>query len=379
VVTLLAIEACRFIDHVEDLEMQINTNNYSIAEIIEMLDRRELIVNREYQRGSGLWPAGPSSYFIDTILEGFPFPKIYMYEFMTRPDRKLRKEIVDGQQRISSIVRFHNNEYAVSGDSKYVGLRFSDLDDELKDRFLSYSVSVDVIRNAHPSDILQMFRRMNAFTLPLNEAEKRHSSFQGSFKWTVNALTDSLNPFFVEFGVFTNREIVRMADAELVSECVLAMERGVISTSASDLRALYKKYDDAFPEREMYSDRILAAVEFISGPLEPLRRTFMMKPYALLSLLTALIHCRFGIEALSANWAVEPLGRFCANENEALENLIALAMAHEGKEVEGPYYKYVWSTIGGTNRAPRRTARVAAILRALGAHVPDAVDADLPS
>jgi len=85
--------------------MQINSNSYSVSEILDMLERRELLVNSEYQRGSGLWPNGPSSYFIDTILEGFPFPKIYLYEYLTRPDRRLRKEIVDGQQRVNAIVR----------------------------------------------------------------------------------------------------------------------------------------------------------------------------------------------------------------------------------------------------------------------------------
>ena len=80
--------------------MQINTNNYSVLEILNMLERRELMVNRDYQRGSGLWPAGPSSYFIETILEGYPFPKIYMYEFLARPGRELRKEMFAGIRRL---------------------------------------------------------------------------------------------------------------------------------------------------------------------------------------------------------------------------------------------------------------------------------------
>src|SRR3546814_1570058 len=37
--------------------------------------------------------------------------------------------------------------------------------------------------------------------------EKRHSSFQGAFKWFINHLADELNEFFAEFGVFTNRQI----------------------------------------------------------------------------------------------------------------------------------------------------------------------------
>src|SRR3546814_450405 len=136
--------------------MNINTNNYSILEIIGMLDRKELIVNPDYQRGSGIWPDGPSSYFIDTRLEGYPFPKIYMYECMDRSTRGIRKEIVDGQQRIKTIVRFHEDGLSLQGESKYAGKRFSDLDEEIQNQFVSYTVSVDVIRNATRAEILQM-------------------------------------------------------------------------------------------------------------------------------------------------------------------------------------------------------------------------------
>lgn len=342
-----------------------------------MIDRRELLINNQYQRGSGLWPPGPSGYFIDTILSGYPFPKIYMYEYMDRRLRALQKEIVDGQQRITAILRFVNDELTVNGDSEFSGKRFSELDEDTQDRFRSYTVSVDVIRNANASDILQMFRRMNAYTLPLNEAEKRHSSFQGDFKWEVNRLTDELNEFFVEFGVFTSRQIVRMADAELVSDCILAQERGVISTSPRDLTALYKMYDNNIGASGESFLEIKDAVGFITSDLEVLRRTHMMKPYALHSLITALVHCRRGIPAIGEKFEVGPLGRYAKNAGEAANNLLALAQAHEAKEEEGPYAKYVWGCSGGTNRAPRRTARVAAVLRALGAEVPAHVDDDL--
>lgn len=357
--------------------MIINTNNYSIQELVNMIDRRELLVNNQYQRGSGLWPPGPSGYFIDTILSGYPFPKIYMYEYLDRRIRALQKEIVDGQQRITAILRFVNDEIAVTGDSEFAGKRFSELDDDTQDRFMSYTVSVDVIRNANTSDILQMFRRMNAYTLPLNEAEKRHSSFQGDFKWAVNRLTDELNEFFVEFGVFTNRQIVRMADAELISDCILAQERGVVSTSPRDLTALYRRYDSDLEKSEEYTREIKAAIGFVTSDLEVLRRTHMMKPYALHSLITALVHCRRGIESIGEKFEVEPLGRYALRPAEAANNLLALAQAHEAKEEEGPYATYVWGCSGGTNRAPRRTARVAAVLRALGANVPAHVDDDL--
>lgn len=321
--------------------MNINGNNYSILEIIGMLDRNELTVNSAYQRGSGFWPDGPSSYFIDTILEGYLFPKIYLHESLDRPARGIRREIVDGQQRIKTIIKFHRNDLTLRGDSNFAGMKFEDLDEEHQDQFLTYSVSADVIRNATSAEILQMFRRMNAYTLPLNEAEKRHSSFQGQFKWFINRLADSLNEFFVEFGVFTNRQIVRMSDAELATDCVLAMERGVISTSAGDLRGLYKRYDEQFPHTDHYENQIQQAFRFIATDLEGLRGSHMMKPYALHSLVTALIHCQYGIEEISRNWGAPPTGNFAMDSPSASEMLLELAQAHEAKEEDGSHARYV--------------------------------------
>lgn len=357
--------------------MHISTSNYSIAEIISMIDRRELVVNQGYQRGSGIWPEGPSSYFIDTILEGYPFPKIYLYEFMDRALRAPKKEIVDGQQRIGTIQRFVKGEFAIRGESAFSGKKFQDLDDETQDAFMAYTISADVIRNAKRSEILQMFRRMNAYTLPLNAAEKRHSSFQGAFKWSINDISDSLSEFFQEYGVFTPRQIVRMADAELIADIILAIEEGVVSTSESDLTALYKKYDDHYPIGHEHREKILSSVDFIISDLSALRGTYMMKPYALHSLITSLIHCRYGIDPIEAATSAPPIGRFAVSSNTANANLLALAQAHEAKELDGPFGKYVWGANAGTNRIGRRLARVSATLRALGAKVPASVDADL--
>lgn len=360
--------------------MQINPNTYSIAEILAMLERRELHVNRDYQRGSGLWPDGPSSYFIDTVLENYPFPKIYFYEYLQRPDREMKKEIVDGQQRINTILRFYNNEFSLGTESRLSGHYFRDLDDDDKDKFLGYAVSVDVIRNARPSEILQMFRRMNAYTLPLNDAEKRHSGFQGKFKWFINDISGHLNEFIIEYGVFNKRQVVRMADAEFLSEVILSFERGIISTSPTDLKKLYEKYDIELPYQieNDYRSKIIDTTRYIFENFEDLRKTNMMKSYALHSLIVALVHCKYGIAAIEGEWGVHPTGRFAVNPENASRQLLALAQAHEAKEIDGPFGKYVWGASGGTNREPRRRARVAQIMRILGAEVPEAMDADLP-
>lgn len=350
--------------------MIINPNSYSILEILDMIDRKELIVNKSYQRHAGLWPVGASSYFIDTIFEGYPFPKIYLYEFINPSERKIKKELVDGQQRITAIRRFINNEFPIKGDSVFSGMKFSDIDTESQNKFLYYSVSVDVIRNATKSEILQMFRRMNAYTQPLNNAEKRHSLYSGFFKWFVNEVADNLNDFFIEYGVFTEKQIVRMQDAEFVTELVIAIEHGIVSSSPKHLSDTYKKYDEDFPLRDEYFSRIKDVFDFIITNFSFLRNTYMMKPYALHSLFIALYFYKFGLDNFAFDELQSPK---CWPDNLAQisSRLELLNEAHEDKAWGSPYYQYVYGIESSTNKARQRLSRFFSILDAFGYDLPE--------
>ena len=357
--------------------MHLSNNNYSIAEIIAMLERRELQINRAYQRGSILWPSGARSYFVDTILEKFPFPKIYFYEVYDRINGELRRELVDGQQRVFTIQDFRKDVFAISGESKFKGLKFSDLNEEQTADFMSYTVSVDVIRNATRGEILQMFRRMNAYTLPLNEAEKRHSTFQGEFKWFVNDISKELSEFFFKFGVFTNRQVIRMADAELISEIVLSMENGIINNKPADLNSLYKKYDNNALARDTdLHKRIIETVRDITS-FRSLENSYLMKPYALHMLVVAIMHLKCRIPALEEQLVLRYPDRLGIVGPRIEDRLITLAQAHEAKESEGPHSEYVWGCQAGTNRAGRRLARLKGVLAALGNPVDNVLDANL--
>ena len=57
--------------------MEINNSAYTIAEIIGGYTRKDIRINRSYQRSGGIWPSSAQTYFIDTILEKYPFPKLY--------------------------------------------------------------------------------------------------------------------------------------------------------------------------------------------------------------------------------------------------------------------------------------------------------------
>ncbi|AXF09522.1 hypothetical protein CUJ91_17480 [Paraburkholderia graminis] len=345
--------------------MKVEEGKYSLAELVDWFRNRVLIVNPEYQRGGGLWPPAAKSYFIDTILRDFPFPKVYFHEYVDKSTRKPRREIVDGQQRLSTIVEFVDGKFALGRNAReYEGKRFEDLPEAIHEVFWSYTVSVDVIRNADRSEILQMFRRMNAFTLPLNEAEKRHSEFFGEFKDWVNETLDRIGSVLIDWKVLTSRQIVRMADAEFISDLALAVEEGIVSTSPAKLRSLYKRNDTGFEDLQRVDERIMGAFQATLEHLSAIQDTYATKPHVFHSLLCALIHNRFGLPGAEASTGIAPSGEYFADAGRAVESIRRLAAAHEEKDV-GEFSEYVRAASEGGNRGPQRAIRVKWLCRAL--------------
>jgi hypothetical protein len=345
--------------------MRVEEGKYSIAELADWYRRRDLVANTEYQRGGSLWPSAAKSYFIDTIIKEFPFPKVYFHERIDRESKRPKREIVDGQQRIGTIVDFIDGKFALGSNARGMeGKRFKQLTEEQQDAFFAYTVSVDVIRNADRAEILQMFRRMNAFTLPLNAAEKRHSEFFGLFKDWVNTVLDQFGTMVIDWQILTSRQVVRMADAELVADLALAIKEGIVSTSPPKLLMIYKENDTTFSGREIMDERIRGALDTLLNDFSELRSTYMTRPHIFHSLVCSLIHAKFGLTGVEITTGIAPAWRYYTDRDRALTSLKRLAAAHEEKDA-GEFYEYVQAASEGGNRANQRAIRVKWISRAL--------------
>lgn len=346
--------------------MKLDNSTYSVAELRDMLGRKDLVVNTSYQRGAGLWPPSARSYFIDTMLMGFPFPKLYFYESLDRSSRRVIREIVDGQQRITSIMDFVQDKFSLTSVSRqYEGMKFSELPDDIQMEFLSHPIPVDVIRNATKSEILEMFRRMNAYTLPLNESEKRNAQYHGPFKWFVNTLTDELSATIVGFNILTNRQIVRMLDAELIADMVLSLESGIVSTSPALLTKLYSRYEEQFDKEQEYRDQIREFFEFINQQLTDFKDSYLMKAYSVHTLFCAYVLNKVGLPDENNELGLMSIGRPYNDINVAREQLRALSFAHESTDIEGEFKEYVLAVRGATTRKPSRITRTLYLAKAL--------------
>lgn len=270
--------------------MKVNVTSFTVGEYCEQLGSGQIVVNRDYQRSSKVWPSAAKSYLLDTILLGFPLPKLTLYQ-KTDPDtRRTIKEIVDGQQRSEAICQYLSGRYRLSPKSPFAGRRFSQLDEEDRIRLLEYPIYVDLLTAATPEEVRLLFRRINSYTVPLNRQETRHAIFQGEFKWFINELAERYATALKNMGVATEAQLTRMADAELFGELILALIDGIKTASPAAITELYERYDREFPHADEMRRRFASAFDLLVR-MDSLHGGPLMKPYHFYSLFLAAAHC----------------------------------------------------------------------------------------
>jgi len=92
----------KLLTEIEKVRKEYRTDNYpmSIGELISMYQNNEMVINPEFQRYFR-WTNTQRTKLIESILLGIPVPAIFTFQ---RKDGKW--EVVDGLQRISTILQF---------------------------------------------------------------------------------------------------------------------------------------------------------------------------------------------------------------------------------------------------------------------------------
>ncbi|MGH2939401.1 MAG: DUF262 domain-containing protein [Solirubrobacterales bacterium] len=288
--------------------MEIVPNSDTVANFCADLGNNIVRVDFRYQRSEKVWPKAAQSFLIESILLGYPVPKLYLHQKTDRVSRSTIHFIVDGQQRTVAINSFFNDELRLTRKLELpeaAGRTYSELPEELQDRFLSYPLGLDLFVNASEEQVREIFRRINSYEVPLNAEEQRHARWQGDFKWYIYRLSKHLDKYFDAFGTFSDSQLVRMQDMKLLAEISHAMLKGITTTSKTDLDRLYRDNDEGFPGEAGLRRKIEEAVEFVDT-LPGIHGSGLMKAYSMYSLILAIAHAkvRFRLLILSGTAAL---------------------------------------------------------------------------
>jgi uncharacterized protein with ParB-like and HNH nuclease domain len=107
-----------------------DSRTYSINDFLEWSKNDQLELNPRFQRRS-VWTDSARSYLMDTIVRGKPIPKVFIRQKLNTTTKKSIREIVDGQQRMRTILSYMNDGFQISKrhNSIYGGPYFSQLNE----------------------------------------------------------------------------------------------------------------------------------------------------------------------------------------------------------------------------------------------------------
>ncbi len=208
---------------------------------------------------------------------------------------------------------------------------------------------------------------MNSFTIPLNPEETRHATYQGLFKWFINSMSKKYDDAFAGTGVFTAKQLNRMADAKLLTEITHAMIYGITTTTKASLDKLYKEFDSKFEREaeirtalESGLDSALFGIQLAGTPLA--------KPLNFYSLVLAVIHHESNLR-VPGNFDLPQVAQF--EHDERAFNLSVLADALDSEKgvarARDDLTPFASAAKDRTNVADQRATRFKFFLAALEA------------
>lgn len=246
--------------HNIDLKFEIESLN--IADIWQKYKHDNITLRPDYQRKI-VWSRKAQIALIETVLLGYPIPEIYL-AYQTDADGEQQTEVVDGQQRLTSIIDFIRNEYFLvdldENLSEYEESYFRDLPAEIRKGFFEYRIPVRRLNNMNDEFVRSVFARVNKTNIVLKAQELRNALMPGPFlDFLKDCVSNTLN---VHAQLFSEQRSRRGGDlefyAEVFSSCVFAL-----SNKKKLLDAQYDEISTNFDRYSKDSREFLKILDFL--------------------------------------------------------------------------------------------------------------------
>jgi len=208
--------------------------------------KNKINIRPDYQRNF-VWGKDRKQLYIDTIIRGWYSQEVLFA--IPYDDKMYDHEVLDGQQRITTIFQFLKDELktakdmsiSIDGKTYDIGNKYyNELPQEIKERVNSYPLNV-VLFDGDREDYEEMFKRSQN-GMVLNKAELRHAIF-GYIQGTVEKLIE--HPFFIEvceIEVGSNNS--RLQYNEVIEQMLVLELFGMSNIKDANIRQMYDAYNE---------------------------------------------------------------------------------------------------------------------------------------
>jgi hypothetical protein len=213
-------------------------NDFLLPQVIGLVkDERWINLRPEYQRRL-VWDDGKKSRFIESLLMNIPVPPVFLYEIDLN-----RYEVMDGQQRLNTIIEFYENNLTLKGLETWSvlnGRTYGKCPPRIQRGLDRRRISANVLLAENISDPVQadfirrtVFERLNTGGQPLNHQELRNSLYSGPLNnllielaggrlfdriWGIPPYEDHYRKEdgYIDAALAANKRFKRMKDCEIV-------------------------------------------------------------------------------------------------------------------------------------------------------------------
>jgi hypothetical protein len=235
-------------------------SNKKISELYKRIKEKTLILQPDFQR-KFVWSSSHKESFIDTILQGLPFPEIYTAQSGIDIEKiETQEVVVDGQQRLSTIVQYIDEHV----DSKIFGKavpKYKQLGVEKQKEFLNYNVVIRDLEDIPAEVIREVFKRINQTKFNLLQVEIQNAIYDGEF---INEAKSMLEKIDIEhIPIFSDSEMSRMSDLHFLLLVMTTLELRGYFTRDSEIERMIIENNDNYPNKDLITAKVINALEAI--------------------------------------------------------------------------------------------------------------------
>lgn len=234
--------------------METHPKQRTIGAIHATMRSKINLSDPRFQRGS-VWTKSQEQFLIDTVVKNLDMPKLYFWDL--KDDPKFKYSVVDGQQRLTTVFKFLNNELELNEEFtlEYANKKYDDLPEDLRNEIHNYELTVVMIENADEEEIQDLFLRLNNGTT-LKSQEKRMNLGGSLSKYIVKMAGHKL---FTKVP-FKNKH----RDYEqILAQCIkLELGGGPTNTQGKYLDEMYKE-EKEFDENGTVAKRFKKVLDYL--------------------------------------------------------------------------------------------------------------------
>lgn len=351
--------------------MARNIAPQDVTWFLDLNERERLDLSPPYQRKS-IWSPKERKYFLDTVFNGYPCPPLFLYKSIT--DKGITTfHVVDGKQRLETIISYANNKIAIPADftnKELAGKKFKQLTVEQRKIFWNYQFAVELLDVVDPATVKEIFGRYNRTAKNLEPQELRHAKYDGWFITFAEA--EAKKAEWNKYGISTTARARRMRDVQFISELMMSVlakgepigfDQDVIETYYADYDTP-SEFDDTFSEEDFSSK--FERVKNVIDEMEQSNNSITTHAKSSTHF--------FSIWTVLANESLElPTSPLLADRYNSFMGLVAeLAQAEEAIPVsaeENPHFlkplEYLQNSRGANTEEPQRLKRNQILIDAL--------------